>query len=253
LFLLPPSVGAARARARGELLERALSNEMGEPVAVEVADDYSALEQSAARAHLVWAPAGICAAIEGSARAIYKVVRQGRSSYRAALIARKEDRLTLQALEGKRAAWVDKRSLGGYLLVAHHLRSLGIDLERAFPTQEFLGTHPAVLAAVLEGRADVAAVSISGAGEEHVEHALGLHGGRMSVESLCGLAITEPAPTDALVFTRALDEAHAKALEARLFSSGRGASSLCLAMEAEGFERAKDGEYAALLPLLHPP
>lgn len=252
LFLLPPSVGPARARARGELLEKALCREMGEQVVVEVALDYATLEGAAPHADLVWAPAGICASLEGSARAIYKVVRSGRSSYCAALVARREDELAIRRLAGKRAAWVDRRSLGGYLLVAHHLKKHGVSL-RTFASQEFLGSHPAALGAVLERRADVAAVSISGSSETHVEQALSLHAGKLATRDLCALAITDPVPTDAFVITNALDAARAAALEARLFAGGRGASALCLAMEAEGFEKAQAGEYAALLPLMREP
>src|SRR5690606_17080139 len=137
------------------------------------------LERAAAEgsAELVWAPAAICAELEGSARSIFKVVRGGRSTYRAALVARREARLGLERLEGKRAAWVDPRSLGGYLLVARHLRELGIDPTCTFASQEFLGTHPAALAEVVEGRADVAAVSVAGPSEQHVEEALALHAG----------------------------------------------------------------------------
>ncbi len=117
----------------------------------------------------------------------------------------------------------------------------------------FLGTHPAALAEVLEGRADVAAVSISGSSEEHVENALELHAGRAGSRDLSALAITNAAPTDALVLTRSLDPATHDALVARLSpvdaTAGR-VSSLCLAMEAEGFERAREGEYAPILALL---
>lgn len=252
---MPPSVGTARAQARGELLGRALSSEMGEEVVVHVAPDYEALERAAidGDAELVWAPAAVCSAVEGSARAIFKVIRGGRSTYRAALVARRDARLTLQRLDGKRAAWVDRRSLGGYLLVVRHLRELGIDPAATFASQEFLGTHPAALAQVLEGRADVASVSIAGATEQHVTEALALHAGQTGGRELGSLAITDAAPTDALVFTVALDPAKHDALMARLFpESGppRRLSSLCLAMEAEGFERAPEGEYAELASLL---
>jgi phosphonate transport system substrate-binding protein len=252
-FLVPPSVGTARAQARGELLERALSNDMGEAVAVEVAASYDALERGAGGAELVWAPAAVCAAIEHEARAIFKVVRGGRSTYRGALVGRRDARLTLQQLAGKRAAWVDRRSFGGYLLALHHLKERGIDPARTFASQAFLGTHPAALTAVLEGRADVASVSIAGGSEQHVEEALALHAGRAGARDLVALAITETAPTDALLFTTALDAGRAQALIERVFPAGepsRQARSLCLAMEAERFERARSGEYACLRPLL---
>lgn len=254
-FLLPPSVGESRARARGELLERSLSHDLGEPVVVEVARDYAALSEEAqsGRVHLVWAPAAVCVDLESTARAVFRVVRHGRSTYRSALLARRSQRLKLHSLGGMRAAWVDRLSLGGYLLVAHHLRGLGIEPDTTLASQVFLGTHPAALAALLEGRADLAALSVGGPLDEHVTEALELHAGRVAASELTPLTVTDAAPNDALVLTSAIEPARARALLDRVFPASEPSprpSSLCLAMEAEAFERARPGEYAALRRIL---
>lgn len=251
-FLVPPSVGVARAAARGELLASALAAEVGEPVEVRVAEDYAAIERAvlAGDAELVWAPAALCARLTGAAHAIYKIVRGGHASYRSALVGRQGSQLVLERLAGKHAAWVDPLSLGGYLLVAHHLRERGLEPDTTFASQRFLGSHPAALAEVLEGRADVAAVSVASDDREHVEQALTLHGGRTGALGLTAIAITDRAPTDALLFARGLDASRAAALAKRLFEGPRRPTSLCLAMEAEGFVRADASEYEALLPLL---
>jgi ABC-type phosphate/phosphonate transport system substrate-binding protein len=253
-LLLPPSVGVARAKARGELLEASLSIEMGEEVRVSVAEDYAAITRGVrdATAELVWAPSAVCAEIETEARAILKTVREGRSEYRSALVGRIDARLALERLMGTRAAWVDALSIGGYLLVRQHLRERGIDPEQTFKSQRFLGTHPAALEAVLEERADVAAVSVPGPHPEHVAQALALHAGRAGALRLGAICVTDPAPNDALLLTRALDAARAAALLARVFpTTGRGKiAALCLAMESEGFERALPGEYARLRGLV---
>ncbi len=252
-LLMPPSVGVARARARGELLESSLSIEMGETLSVEVAEDYQSIVRAVREAtvELVWAPSATCAEIEEDTRAIWKTVREGRSEYRSALVARADARLSLERLQGKRAAWVDALSIGGYLLVRQHLVDRGIDPGLTFSEERFLGTHPAALEAVLDDRADVAAVSVPGPDQEHVTQALALHAGRAGAMRLLALAVTEPAPNDALVLTRALDEARTQALTARVFPRGpRGKlASLCLAMECEGFDRATPGEYARLRAL----
>ncbi len=253
-LLLPPSVGVARAQARGELLEASLSIEMGEDVEVQVAADYAAIARGVREgsAELVWAPSAVCAEVEDEARAIWKTVREGRSEYRSALVARHASRLALERLSGKRAAWVDPLSVGGYLLVRHHLFERDIDPEKTFYTQDFYGTHPAALEAVLDERADVAAVSVPGAHHDHVQQALVLHSGRAGAQHLGAIAVTASAPNDGLLFTRALTEERAAALMARVFPrGGRGKiAALCLAMEAEGFERAQPGEYARLKALL---
>lgn len=252
-LLLPPSVGVARARARGELLESSLAIEMGEPVKVDVATDYGAITSAVrdASAEFVWAPAAVVAEVEDRARAIFKTVREGRSSYHSALVAPREAHLTLERLLGKRAAWVDALSIGGYLLAKQHLEGRGVALASTFASQVFVGTHPAALEAVLDGRADVAAISVPSNDPEHVAQALSLHAGRAGALRLEAIAITRAAPNDALLLTRALDANKADALIARVFpTTGRGKSAaLCLAMEAEGFERAQPGEYGKLLPL----
>jgi phosphonate transport system substrate-binding protein len=252
-LLLPPSVGSARATARGELLERSLAAEMGEAVTLEVAADYAAIEPRirAREVDLVWAPAAICARVEDQAHAIFKSVRAGRSTYRSAIVARTDAHLSLARLAGKRAAWVDPLSLGGYVLAADHLAQLGMVPSRTFAKETFIGDHPAALAAILEGTADVGAVSVSGPEPDDVTHALGLHAGRAGAEQISALAITAPAPSDALVITKALDGERAAALIARLFGErGSRSSALRLAMEADGFERAADGEYTRLREVL---
>ena len=57
-FLLPPSVGPARALARAELLDQSLRADLAEPIEVEVARNYADLAERAERgdAHLVWMP-----------------------------------------------------------------------------------------------------------------------------------------------------------------------------------------------------
>lgn len=246
---MPPSVGDARAHARGELLERSLTRDLGAPVAVEVAESYEAL-RFRVRAHdveLAWMPAAVCAQCLSHVAAVFRVVRGGRSTYRSALVARRDARLSLSRLKGSRAAWVDPLSLGGYLLAADHLRERGMPPDETFGSQRFLRTHPAALAAVLEGEADVAAVSVAGPEEERVEEALGLHAGRAGALELSALFVTRAVPTDALALTRALEPDRVEALEARI---ARGLTSLRLAMEAEALEPAELSEYAQVAALL---
>lgn len=255
LFLLPPAVGTVRARARGELIEASLSAAAGHPVRVEVAADYAELlaRGLSDEVHLVWAPAMACVELEKASRALFKTVRHGRASYRSVLVCRREWEGDLDDLAGTRAAWVDRLSLGGYLLAAELLRRRGLSLEATFADQRFLGSHPAALAAVMEGEADVTAVSVGDRTPDEIVEALALHAGPQGPERLRALAVSDPAPSDALVVTGALPEPEAARLIQRLFpggGGGRGPASLCLAMEAEGFQKAAPGEYAPLARLL---
>ena len=254
-LLFPPSLGKPKASARAELLEPALCQELGVEASIEVAPTYGELERRAAagEVHIVWAPAGVCARLEPRARAIYKVVRQGRSTCRSGLIARAADNITLSVakLKGLRAAWVDPLSLGGYLLVADHLRTHGIDPDQVFASQEFLGSHPAAVGAVIHGQADVAAITVSGDEPVSGRIALAMHGGPAS-KDLAVITLSEAAPTDALLLTDKLSIAEAERVAEKLFPAGyaRARSYLFAVMEAEGFEKARPNEYKPLLRML---
>jgi phosphonate transport system substrate-binding protein len=254
-LLFPPSLGKPKASARAELLEPALCQELGVQVSVEVAPTYGELERRAVagEVHIVWAPAAVCARLEPTARAIYKVVRHGRSTYRSGLIARAADNLALSVtkLKGLRAAWVDRLSLGGYLLVADHLRTHGIEPDLVFSSQVFLGSHPAALGAVIHGQADVAAITVSGDDLVSGRMALAMHGGPAS-RGLTVIALSEAAPTDALLLTDKLSLAEAERISEKLFPAGfaRARSYLFAVMEADGFERARTNEYKPLLRML---
>jgi len=252
-FLLPPAVGTARALARGELLAAGLSMAVGRTLRVEIATDYAELTRKATsgEAHLVWAPAMACAHLTG-ARSMYRVVRHGRNQYRSAIVARRDGHVSLASLMGLRAAWVDRLSLGGYLLALEHLEALGVDVSGTLAEEHFHGSHPAALAALLAGDADVSAISVGSEDEDDIAAAIALHVGRAGPDHLRALAITRAVPSDALVLSSALAEDEAEEIRARLFpdpDGGRGASALCLAMEAEGFVRTWPSEYADLLPL----
>ena len=136
---------------------------------------------------------------------------------------------------------------GGCLLALEHLRQNGLTPADLAST-EYLGTHPAALTAVVEGRTDVSAVSVAGPWNEDIANALRLHAG-MGARALRSLAVTDEAPTDAFVLTDVLPLEWATAIEELLFGKKKG-SALCLAMEVEGFERAEPGEYARLQRLL---
>ncbi|MEO7092806.1 MAG: PhnD/SsuA/transferrin family substrate-binding protein, partial [Polyangiales bacterium] len=194
--LFPPSLGKAKASARAELVSSALGSELDAEVGIEVATSYGDLERRAlaSEAHVVWAPTSVCARLEPTARAIFKVVRHGLSTYRSALVARRDDRLTMERLTGTRAAWVDPLSFGGYVLVADHLRRRGLDPERTFSSQTYYGSHPAALQAVADGKADVAAMTISGATEVDVEQALAMHAGKYA-GNLSLVTLTDEVPT----------------------------------------------------------
>ncbi|MCC6523923.1 MAG: PhnD/SsuA/transferrin family substrate-binding protein [Polyangiaceae bacterium] len=109
---------------------------------------------------LVWLPPipALRAAAAGQIVPLALPVRRGASAYSTALFTRPDAPWrTVADLVGVHAAWADRQSAAGYLIIRAHLRALGVDLARAFTKESFVGTHDAVARAVLEGRADVGA------------------------------------------------------------------------------------------------
>jgi phosphonate transport system substrate-binding protein len=112
---------------------------------------------------VAWLPPLLAAQATHDGRAIPLAVpvRGGVSSYSTALFVLEHSRLrSAQDLVGVRAAWVDRQSVSGYLLIRAHLRSLGVTPERAFTSDRFFGSHEAVVRAVVEDSADVGATFI---------------------------------------------------------------------------------------------
>lgn len=251
-LLLPPSVGSARARARAELLDQSLRADLAETVAIDVADGYADLGDRAERgdADLVWMPPTVCARLEPSLRGVYKCVRQGRTSYRSAIVVRRGSLGALADLGGKRAAWVDRLSVGGYLLAISELRERG--LGAGLGEQRFCGSYPAALDALLEGDADFAAVTVRDESAASLRDALAAFGGKPAADQLEGIHVTRDSPNDAIGLTRALDARRAERIARRVFEQkgARARAALCLALDAEGFVRATPGEYAELRRLI---
>lgn len=110
---------------------------------------------------LVWLPPipALRATASGQVVPIALPVRNGESSYRAALFGRADARLWQAAEDvlGAKAAWVDPESAAGYIIIRAHFAQLGVDLDRAFAENLFLGSHAAVAEAVMSGRCDVGA------------------------------------------------------------------------------------------------
>jgi ABC-type phosphate/phosphonate transport system substrate-binding protein len=248
-FLLPPSLGHAKASARAELIEVAMARELNEPVSAVVASSYADLEEQAARAEFVWAPTVVCAKFL-SARAVYTIVRKGQATYRSALIARRDRAITPSGLSGLRAAWVDPLSAGGYLLAVAWLRSGGLDPDRLFASQRFVGSHRAAIEAVLHGEADVAGVSTQGTDEAELAATMRWYAGPAG-DQVGAIAITDSCPNDAIVLTTNLGEVDAEWIGQRLAPFTRAPrvrSRLLSVLEADRLEPTELSAYRRAFP-----
>ncbi|MFO0614663.1 MAG: PhnD/SsuA/transferrin family substrate-binding protein [Polyangiaceae bacterium] len=247
-LILPNALGRAKAGARADMLSECLSAVIAEPVVASVAETYAELEARAlgASVDLVWCPSAVCAKLS-SARGVYTIVRDGEASYRSALIALRAPSarapLSLGSLQGARAAWVDPLSAGGYLLAVALLRARGIDPDRAFGSQVFLGTHRDVALAVLAGDADVGAVSMHGFLDQEVAAMLRWYVGPPG-DKLEAFAVTERCPNDAIVVTDRVPAGLAARARAALEElAQRPGSKLLAALEAEGLKACGLAEY----------
>lgn len=251
IFLVPPSLGAARSQARAELLEGSLGHELGVSIDVQVARDYEELAQKTygKEAELVWAPSAVLAQLD-EARVVLRAIRGGHGAYHSALVGRADARLTPGTLGGARAAWVDPLSAGGYLLPLAWLRGQGIEPNLVLKQQTFLGSHRAVIDAVLDGHFDLCAVSTPSRDPKALETALAFYAGG-AASKLSVIGVSDAAPTDALVITSKVDPEQAEVFAERLLPRSRRTPSFLLtAMEAERLERTTLDQYRAIRTLL---
>ncbi len=132
------------------------------PITIARFESYDALTEAMHRRalDLAWLPPLPFLTLEERGEAIPLVAhhRGGASRFHGVILVRTESRIEAPlGLEGKRAAWVDRRSASGFVLPRIHLASLGLDPRRAFGAQRFFGSHDAVVRAVVGGKADFGA------------------------------------------------------------------------------------------------
>lgn len=248
ILLLPPSLARIRASARADRLATELGRHLGENVQVEVASTYRDLEEKvlSGTVDLAWAPPSVCARAQGEALAILKSVRNGRSMYGAALVARKNDTPSLSSLDGLRAAWVDPLSVGGHLLAFSFLRSQGVDPAQTFASQKHYGSYQGALLAVLNSEADISAIYCRHRDEESAQAALHEHVGASNVR-LAAFAFTHEAPSDGLIICGRSDGASDLLKNmSDLASEARDPALLLELFEAESLELATRGDYTSL-------
>jgi phosphonate transport system substrate-binding protein len=160
---IPEDEAAARAlRTDLETFCGQLSAAIGATVTGQRIDQYEDLLDAihAGHVHFGWLPPMIAlrAAARGRTLPVVLPIRSGVSTFHAALFARSSSPLKKPAdLKGTRAAWVDRQSAAGYLVIRAWLRAQGVEPARVFSSEQFLGSHTAVVRAVAAGEADVGA------------------------------------------------------------------------------------------------
>lgn len=120
------------------------------------------------------------------------------ASYHGYIIARSDKGFkSINSLQGKRFAFVDKQSASGYVYPRAMIVEQGKQPETFFSENIFLGSHDRVIDAVLDGTVD--------AGATYSEAMDAARGRGLNVQDLTILAQTESIPKDAIAIRPGLD------------------------------------------------
>jgi phosphate/phosphite/phosphonate ABC transporter binding protein len=193
------------------------------------------LEQlEAGEVDIVWLPPIL--ALRATARErvapIALPIRNGESSYHAALFSRSDSRIRrIEDLQGLRAAWVDQQSAAGHLIIRAHLEKAGVDLDEAFSENLFVGSHAAVTAAVDAGKADVGATFAYLEDEGHPRRA-GWGSRRMQMIASAG-----PIPNDIIAARSGLSSLLVRLIQSALVDvhNAKLREAARVLLNAEGF------------------
>lgn len=243
-------------RSRGQLEElcRCLSDAVGETVTAHGMWHYHHLLEAmqSGDLDLVWLPPVLAlrATARGHCVPIALPVRHGVSTYSTALFTRPESKIRgIDDLAGVDAAWVDRQSAAGYLIIRALLKSKGVDLEAAFSHEVFLGTHDAVAGAVLDGEVDVGATFVYLDPDASTGTPKAAGWGERRVHMIC---YAGSIPSDVVAANRQMDEALRKRVQDALVTAehaelGRTARKL---MGADSFVAPIEDHLASLIEIL---
>lgn len=105
---------------------------------------------------IAWLPPVAYAWLAEAVTPLGSIVREGKTTYGAALVVRKESAIEkLEDLSEVRAGWVDPWSAAGYVVPRIEIAKAGITPHKAFTSEKFYGTHSAAIAALGDGECDV--------------------------------------------------------------------------------------------------
>lgn len=231
----------------------ALSDAMGVEVSAGVYPDYLALLDAMTDGHvdLAWLPPVLAlrAASKGKTVPVALPVREALEWFSAALFTREGSPIgSLQDLSSTSVAWVDPQSASGYLVIRAWMRSLGIDLRAAFGKEHFLGSHDAVVEAVLRGAVEV------GATYAHLgEDMKGVRSAGWGDAKVRVLALAGPIPSDVVAASVRLPVPVIRFIrDVLVHKMTDDLRKACRALfNAEGFVAAESEHMAPLVDLLN--
>lgn len=228
-----------------EPVARFLAARLGVPVELEAASRYDELAEWISQGSVDIALVPPLAYVKARERVpclrlLRTMVVGATVHYSGYLVVRDQSPITGgRDLAGRRVAFVEPSSASGYLFARHWLEEEGIDPDRNLAEAPFLGSHEAVIRAVLSGEADAGA-TFQGAVQRVRQ--LGV-----DTASLRILAITGRIPLDALVATPDLDPSWLDRLDEALdrlnTAHPEGRAALSRLVDVVGWARSDDRLY----------
>jgi phosphonate transport system substrate-binding protein len=215
-------------------------------VEVRLAASYDDIERDllSGRAQVAWAPPLVSARIESyGGRLLARAVRHGTGTYRSALLERRGARVAIQPAANLRAAWVDRRSMGGYVLPQVLLHSLGLSSWEVFSQERFVGSYARAREELLAGRVDVCSAAVHSASPHGVAREMGTE---VSI-----LGVSDPCTNDGIVVGPGLASGDAQRVcEAMLGLHLQAGDLFAEVFEADRFEAAPAGTFREVYRLL---
>jgi phosphonate transport system substrate-binding protein len=145
-------------------------------------------------------------------------VRNGTTSYMTGLLAMRSGKVkSLEDLKGVRAAWVDRESASGYVVIRAALRAKGVSLVDAFAQETFVRSHAEVARALRTGAADVGATCFNFvSGSVEIARSGTKDEGGLAHDAVSILAHAGPIPSDIFAVHANVDPKILAAVQAAL-------------------------------------
>ena len=220
-----------------------ITQNTGVELEVKVASSYKELATSVREgtSDVAWLPPVVYAWLAEAVTPIGSIVREGKSTYTAALIVRDDSPLkSVVELKGARAGWVDPWSAAGFVIPRIELARARINPAVAFATESFFGSHRDAVLALSRGECDVVGTYARQPSEDDdrpIEGAwTGLEGVTVRVLTTFGAI-----PSDVLATRRNLEPSAHTDVASALRSAFDDESGRALARAVFGAEQLKDG------------